>query len=162
MIRVGYSEDIHRLKDEGNGIYLGGIFFPIENKSVIAHSDGDVILHAMSEAILSSVGLSDLGTYFDDKDENIKGISSVKILDFALKELEKRSYKINNIVVNLILERPRLKEYKEKIKLNLAKLLNINLEDISFIVGSNEGLDSLGSAKAIKSVCMLSIKGVDE
>lgn len=148
--RIGHSFDIHRFKNEGNFILLGGVKIPTDNLSVIAHSDGDCLYHALAESILSSVGLGDLGTYFPDDSETTLNMDSKEIVLFSLNELKKRNYFIANVVLNITLERPKISKYIQKIKENVVSLLCLENEDVSILVGTNESLDDLGKGKGVK------------
>lgn len=148
--KIGFSTDIHRFKNEGDYILLGGVKIKTDNLSIVAHSDGDCLLHALAESILSSLGMEDLGTYFDDRDAKFLNYDSKKILKFSLDELYKRNWKIRNVCINITLQQPRLSEYKNLIKENLCQLLNLNKEDISVHAGTNEKLDDIGKGLAIK------------
>lgn len=153
-MRTGISYDIHKIDNSGRGIVLGGIHLDTDY-SLIAHSDGDVLLHALSEAILSSLGLSDLGTYFSPSDDSIKNISSLKILDFSLKKLKEHNYSISNVCLHIFMEKPKLKQYKEAIKKNLSSILNIDLDCIAIHAGTSEGLGPVGEGKAV--ACLANI-----
>jgi len=141
---VGFGYDIHRLK-EGRKLILGGIEIE-SNLGVVAHSDGDVLLHSLIDAILGASGLGDIGEHFPDTDNQFKGISSVELLNRTLEMI--KSYKIVNVDCMIILEKPKIKDYKPLIKNNLAKLLNISENRVNIKAGTNEKLDALGRAEA--------------
>lgn len=146
--RIGFSVDIHQLS-EGNGIYVGGIYIPCNKKSV-AHSDGDCLLHAIAESILGALALGDLGKFFPPSDESIKGIASSKIAEFAVTKMFEQNYKINNIDCSIVLESPKLAKYMDEIKTNIAKLLFIDITNVSIKAGTNEKIGELGQGKAIQ------------
>lgn len=152
-IRVGTSYDVHRLI-KGGGIILGGVTIPCEFKTV-AHSDGDVLLHAFAEAIFGALALGDLGTFFPPEDESTEGISSAKILKTALDKMHENGYELYNADISLILEKPKIKKYIPSIKAKLAELTGMAEEDISVKAGTNEGLDDLGEGKGIGAFCTL-------
>lgn len=150
---VGFGYDIHRL-EEGRKLILGGIEIE-SNLGVVAHSDGDVLLHSLIDAILGASGLGDIGEHFPDTDNQYKGISSVELLKRTLELI--KSYKIVNVDCMIILEKPKIKDYKPLIKKNLAELLNINESRVNIKAGTNEKLDALGRAEgcAVYTVVMI-------
>lgn len=121
--KIGNAIDHHKLIEEKTKIKLAGIAFD-SDYGILAHSDGDVILHAISNAILNSLGLNDIGTYFKDTDSKNKNMDSLKILDFALVQMNERGYKINNISIVLESDYIFLLPKKELILSNLKKILN--------------------------------------
>lgn len=150
---VGFGYDIHRL-EEGRKLILGGIEIA-SNLGVVAHSDGDVLLHSLIDAILGASGLGDIGEHFPDTDNQYKGISSVELLKRTLELI--KSYKIVNVDCMIILEKPKIKDYKPLIKKNLAELLNISESRVNIKAGTNEKLDALGRAEgcAVYTVVMI-------
>lgn len=153
--RVGFGYDIHRLI-EGEYILLGTIKVKADKK-IDAHSDGDIILHSLSQAILSSLGKEDIGTYFPDTIDKTKDMSSVDILNFALELLNKEEFKINNVVIDIVLEKPKLKDYKSMIKEKISKLLNVDKEKIAINCNTHEKVDSVGKNDAIVVYTVISI-----
>ncbi len=141
---VGFGYDIHRL-EEGRNLILGGIKID-SNLGVVAHSDGDVLIHSLIDAILGAAGLGDIGEHFPDTDNQYKGISSVDLLNRTLEMI--KSYKIVNVDCMIILEKPKIKDYKPLIKKNIADLLNVSESRVNIKAGTNEKLDSLGRAEA--------------
>lgn len=135
MLRIGNSIDIHNLTKENNCQQkLGGVLFEADYK-IVAHSDGDVILHAVSESILGALCLGDLGEHFSDKDPNNKNLDSIKILEYALNKMNELNYEIVNIDLSVVTDLIMLADKKEKIKIFLQKYLgtkNINLKATRF------------------------------
>lgn len=119
---IGNAVDIHKLTKNTTKQKIGGILVNSDFK-VDAHSDGDVVFHAISEAILGALSLGDLGEYFSDKDSKNKDLDSLKILEFALNEMKNKEYRIVNVDITIICEYIYLKEWKPKIKTNLISLL---------------------------------------
>lgn len=152
MFRTGLGFDIHRLK-EGDSFPLAGV--KIRGKEVIAHSDGDCLLHALSNAILSAMGKEDIGTYFPDTEKETEGLDSRKILSFCLKRRVEEGYHLSNIAVTILLEKPKLLPYKEERKKNLALLLNLSVSDIGIRANTFEGRGSVGEEKAI--CCLVTV-----
>ena len=154
--RVGYGYDIHRLID-GDYILLATVKVKADKK-IDAHSDGDILLHALSQAILSSLGKEDIGFYFPDDTSKTKDMSSLDILNLALKFLKEENYVINNVVIDIILEKPKLKDYKVEIKEKVCSLLNVDKSSIAINCNTHEKVDSVGENKAIETVVVLTIR----
>ena len=146
-LRVGVSYDVHRL-EEGNGFILGGEKIDCEFKT-IAHSDGDVVYHALGEAILGSLALGDLGTFFPPSDPQFKDMDSSKIILKAKEEIAKKGYEVSNVDVSIILEKPKIASKILAMRKNVCRLLDLDLEDVSIKCGTNERLDSLGKSEGI-------------
>ncbi len=125
MYRVGQSNDIHQLKKVDSLIHLGGVEIS-SNYKIISYSDGDIIIHALSEAIYGALSIGDLGYYFSDKDKKNKNISSKVILNHALKKLKDHNYQIVNIDMTIICEKIYISDHKEKILNWLIKNINCN------------------------------------
>lgn len=125
MYRVGLSNDIHSLEKKDSSIYLGGLKID-SSYEIIAHSDGDIILHALAESIYGALGLGDIGDYFSDQDKKNKNISSQIILADALKKMNDLKYKICNVDISLICEKIIIKNYKENITNSIRKLTDCN------------------------------------
>lgn len=145
--RIGSAYDVHRL-EKGNGFVIGGEYITCDFKT-IAHSDGDVVYHALSEAIFGSLALGDLGKFFPPSDPSFKDMNSARILEFAKAKLEEKGYKISNVDVSIILERPKLKDHIDDMRKNVARVLDIDLDDVSIKAGTNEKLDSLGESRGV-------------
>lgn len=159
-VRVGFGYDIHPLKDEkGSSLTLGSVKINCD-KRIVAVSDGDVILHSLSNALLSAIGRDDIGTYFKDSDPSNMGLDSKKILDFSLRFVKEEGYQISNIVVDVILEKPKLTAYKEEIKTILSLLLSLSKDRIAVHANSNEKKDSIGREEAI--ACYSSVTLIKE
>lgn len=159
LYRIGSSYDIHQLV-EGGGFKLGGIYIKCPYK-IIAHSDGDVVFHALSEAILGSLALGDLGKFFPPEDDKYLNMDSSKILLFTFDKLKEKGYEINNIDLSIILEKPKLKTYIDEIRINISKLLNIEFDQISLKAMTNEKMDSLGQNKAVSCFATILIKKIN-
>ena len=153
--KVGFGYDIHRLK-KGTNITLGGVNFS-SKKSIVAHSDGDIVLHALSNAILQCLGLEDIGFFFDDKKEETKNISSKEILSLCLSKLKEHGFFINNVGITIITKEPRITPLREQLLNSLKKLLNINISNISIHSGTKESLGDVGKGKAIECYAIVSI-----
>lgn len=147
-IRTGFGYDIHALSPIKGHFLLAGVEIQ-GDYSIVSHSDGDIVYHSLSNAILSSLGMEDIGFYFPDNKEETKGMNSLDILNFALSEMKKRGYEIKNAVIDIVLERPKLLPYREAIKKNLSLALYLPLDRIGLSANTNEKLGPVGESKAI-------------
>ena len=145
-MRIGFGNDIHKL-EEGRKFFLGGINLPYE-KGCVAHSDGDVLIHALIDSILGALALGDIGTFFPPEDNKYKGIDSKLLLGYIL---EKAKPEFINIDATITLEGFKLKPYILEIRESISKLCSIEIDQVSVKAKTNEGLDSLGSKEAIKA-----------
>lgn len=148
-IRIGYSRDTHILV-EGRDLFLGGIKIPFE-KGLLGHSDADVLLHAIAEAILGALALGDLGTHFPDNDPKYKGIDSKILLKEVVQMMKNKGYKIGNVDTMLILELPKMKPHILEIRESIASLLETSIDNISVKATTNEKMGYLGENKAIEA-----------
>ena len=156
MYRIGFSEDIHEIK-EGRKLYLAGLYIPCEF-GLLGHSDADVILHAVTEAIFGALSLGDLGDHFPDNDPKYKDISSSVLLKEALRLMKNKGYEINNVDVQVALAKPRLSSLKEKMKESLASLLETELKNVSIKAMSFNHIGPIGEGKAIKASAIVLLK----
>ena len=155
MIRIGQSEDVHALK-EGRDLYLGGVKIA-SDLGLDGHSDADVLLHAISEALIGAMGLNDLGTHFSDKDEAYKGISSLVILGKVYEMLQDRGYHVVNIDSLVMIEKPRLAPYINDMRLNIAKALHIDIDQVNVKATCAEGLGYIGNRQGAKAQAVVLI-----
>ena len=146
--RVGFSKDIHRLV-ENRKLIIGGIVIPFE-KGELAHSDGDVLFHAVAESMLGALALGDLGTHFPDNIEETKDMNSELIVTKVMEMVKSRGYKVNNIDIFVSLEKPKLKNYIQEIRSNVARVLEVETEKVSIKAGTNEGCGEVGKGEAIE------------
>lgn len=155
-MRVGLGYDVHRLV-EGRDLILGGVKIPFE-LGLLGHSDADVLLHAIMDALLGAAGLGDIGKHFPDTDPKYKGISSIALLEHVRDLLEEKMYIINNIDATVIAQRPKLRPYMEEMEENIAKALRIEKDRINLKATTEEGLGFTGSMEGISSqaICSLS------
>ena len=148
-MRIGFASDIHQLV-KNRQLILAGVVIPFE-KGEKAHSDGDVVYHALGESILGALALGDLGTHFPDSDPKYKDIDSSLLIREIKKMMDERKYKVNNIDISITLEAPKLKPYILDMRKNIAALLDIGLEQVSVKAGTNEKLDEIGKGNAVKA-----------
>jgi 2-C-methyl-D-erythritol 2,4-cyclodiphosphate synthase len=145
--RCGIGYDLHRLV-EGRKLIIGGIQVPFE-KGPAGHSDGDVVAHAVCDALLGAAGLGDIGKHFPDTDPKWKGANSLLFLEHAQKLLNENKFAIEYIDVVVILERPKLGPHFPKMREALAKSLNVTAEKVHLKAKTNEGVDAVGRGEAI-------------
>jgi 2-C-methyl-D-erythritol 2,4-cyclodiphosphate synthase len=147
--RCGIGYDLHRLA-EGRKLIVGGIELPFE-KGPVGHSDGDVLAHAMCDALLGAAGLGDIGTHFPDTDPKWKGANSLLFLEHARKLLDANGFAIVHVDAVVITEKPKLAPHFPKMRQALAKALGISPEKIHLKAKTNEGVDAIGRGEAIAS-----------
>ena len=152
IMRIGYGEDIHALTS-GRKLILGGVHIPYEF-GLDGHSDADVVYHALSDALLGSLALGDIGKYFPPTDESIAGISSGIIVSSCYKMLQEKGYRVVNVDISILAEKPHLAEYILRMRENIAHLLQTEIENVSVKAMTNEGFDAIGAKKAIKAVAV--------
>jgi 2-C-methyl-D-erythritol 2,4-cyclodiphosphate synthase len=156
MVGIGY--DIHRLVENRN-LYLGGVKIDF-NKGLIGHSDGDVVIHAICDALLGAANLGDIGLHFPPDDDHYKDIASSELLKKVKKFLDDSSLSIKNIDVTVIAEAPKILPYVKQMKKNIASTLEIFDELISIKGKTNEGLGDIGVGKAIAAIAICEITGI--
>lgn len=147
-MRIGQSTDIHQLK-EGLPLIIGGVHILDSKKGCLAHSDGDVLVHAIIESIIGALGLGDIGTHFSDRDEKNYNRSSLEMLAEINDLLKEYQYQINNIDSLIIIEKPLIKKYVEKMKENISDVLKINLEDINIKATRGEKIGFIGRKEGV-------------
>ncbi|MGB9779906.1 2-C-methyl-D-erythritol 2,4-cyclodiphosphate synthase [Caldanaerobacter sp.] len=151
-MRIGIGYDVHRL-EEGKKLVIGGVEVPFD-KGLKGHSDGDVLIHALIDAILGAAGLGDIGEHFPDTDPAYKGIDS-KLLLKKTMELVVSRYNISNVDCVIVAEKPRLSPYKGKIKTSLAQLMGIGEDRINIKAKTEEGLGFTGKEEGIKAYAVV-------
>ena len=154
-MRVGMGYDVHKLV-EGRDLILGGIKIP-HTLGLLGHSDADVLLHAIMDALLGAAALGDIGKHFPDTDPAYKGISSIKLLEHVGKLLEENGYVISNIDATVIAQKPKLRPYIEEMEQNIADTLKIAKDQVNVKATTEEGLGFTGRQEGISSqaICML-------
>lgn len=159
MMRIGFSKDVHELI-EGEPFYLGGILID-HTKGSVGHSDGDCLLHAISEALLGALALGDLGKFFPDTDMKYKGYDSKLILKEVFDYIEKKGYEIGNIDCMVSLEQPKLRPYIKEMRNTIANILKCSKKQISIKATTHEGLGMVGREEAIMCEAIVLIENVD-
>jgi len=154
-MRIGMGYDVHRLV-EGRDLIMGGVKIPYE-KGLLGHSDADVLLHAISDALLGAAALGDIGKHFPDTDPAYKGISSLLLLKKVGELIEEKGFLIENIDATIIAQAPKMRPYIDTMRENIAKALGITVEQINVKATTEEGLGFTGTGEGISSqaICML-------
>ena len=154
-MRIGMGYDVHRLT-EGRRLILGGVEIPYE-KGLLGHSDADVLVHAIMDALLGAASLGDIGKHFPDTDEQYRGISSIALLKHVGALLEEHCFVIENIDATVIAQRPKLRPYIDEMEKNIAEALGITGDRINVKATTEEGLGFTGSGEGISSqaICLL-------
>jgi 2-C-methyl-D-erythritol 2,4-cyclodiphosphate synthase len=154
-MRIGMGYDVHRLV-EGRPLILGGIEIS-HTQGLLGHSDADVLVHAIMDALLGAAGAGDIGRHFPDNDPTFKGISSMVLLRRVLEVLKDRGYRINNIDAVIIAQRPKLAPYIERMNRNIALTLEMNTEDVNVKATTTEGLGFAGQEQGIAAHAVVTI-----
>ena len=149
MYRIGLGYDIHTLQ-EGRDLIIGGVKITHE-KGLMGHSDADVLIHAIIDAMLGALALSDIGTLFPDTDNKYKDADSTILLKHVYEKILEKGYKIVNIDSNIIAQEPKMMPYIPKMRETLDKILNIGQENISIKAKTNEKMDAVGQKLAIEA-----------
>lgn len=155
-VKVGFGFDVHQLQ-VGRKLILGGVEIAHE-KGALGHSDADVIIHALCDALLGAAGLKDIGFYFPDTDASFKNIDSKILLEKVIQLIEERSYSVGNADISLVLEKPKIKPYIDEMKVQLAPILKIDLEDISIKATTNEKLGYVGREEGVAAYAVVLIQ----
>ena len=149
MFKIGLGYDIHRLVEDRD-LIIGGIKIPYE-KGLLGHSDADVLIHAIIDALLGAANLADIGTLFPDTDPKYKDANSIMLLKNVIELVKEKGYKINNIDSNIIAQAPKMMPHIPEMKTTLAKAMDIDIESISIKAKTKEKLDSVGEKLAIET-----------
>jgi 2-C-methyl-D-erythritol 2,4-cyclodiphosphate synthase len=145
--RCGIGYDLHRLA-EGRKLIVGGVELPFE-KGPVGHSDGDVLAHALCDALLGAAGLGDIGTHFPDTDPKWKGANSLLFLEHAKKLLDEKHFVIEHVDAVVITEKPKLGPHFPRMREAMARALGVSSEKIHLKAKTNEGVDAIGRGEAI-------------
>lgn len=159
-MQVGIGYDLHRLV-RGRRLVLGGVEIPYP-QGLLAHSDGDVLVHSIIDALLGALGEGDIGQHFPDTDEQYKDIKSLILLRRVREMLKKRGAKIDNIDATVLAERPKIAPYVEEMKENISSTLKIEKEKINIKAKTNEGLGFIGKGEGIAALAVVSLKVVEK
>lgn len=155
-IRVGYGVDVHRL-EEGYRLFIGGIELE-SDLGAVGHSDADVLLHAICDALLGAANLRDIGFHFSDTDPQYKGIDSKLLLREVFKKIKNKGYTVGNIDCTVILEKPKVNPHIPEMQTTIAEILEMDVDAVSIKATTHEKVDSFGERRAIKAyaACLIS------
>lgn len=159
MFRVGMGYDVHKLV-EGRKLILGGVEINYE-LGLLGHSDADVLLHAIKDAILGAAGLGDIGKHFPDTDDSFKGISSLVLLNRVKEIISKEGYKVNNIDATIAAQQPKIAPYIQQMNINIANTLGIDVSRINVKATTTEGLGFVGNKEGMSAYAIASIVRID-
>lgn len=149
MIRIGQGYDVHRLV-EGRKLIIGGVDIP-HNVGLLGHSDADVLLHAISDAILGAAALGDIGKHFPDTDPKFKGADSLVLLSHCGKLVREKGYRINNIDATIVAQRPKMSPHIQTMRENIARALEIEINQVNVKATTEEKLGFTGTEQGISS-----------
>lgn len=153
MLRIGNGYDVHRLV-EGRKLILGGVEIP-HLKGVLGHSDGDVLVHAVMDALLGALALGDIGQHFPDTSNEYKDIDSMILLERVFSLIKEKGYRIINLDCVIVAQQPKLKPYLDKMRDKISKVLETEISNISIKATTEERLGFTGNEEGIKSYCVV-------
>lgn len=154
-MRIGTGYDVHRL-EEGRKLILGGVQIPFE-KGLLGHSDADVLLHAVSDALLGAAALEDIGKHFPDTDPAFEGADSLKLLEETVRLVKEEGYKVGNVDATVIAQKPKLASYIPRMRENIRKVLEVEENQVNIKATTEEHLGFTGEGLGIsaQAVCLL-------
>ena len=154
-MRIGHGYDVHRLV-EGRNLILGGVKIDYE-KGLLGHSDADVLLHAVSDALLGAAGLGDIGRHFPDTDPKYKGADSLELLREVYRKISEKGYRVGNIDVTMIAQRPKLKDFIPQMQDNIAAAVGVTPDRVNVKATTEEklGFTGTGEGMSCHAVCLL-------
>ena len=147
-MRIGFGYDSHVFTDAAKPLVLGGVLIP-DSPGLKAHSDGDVLIHAVIDALFGAAALGDIGSHFPDTDAAWEGADSALLLETAMAEVRAAGHQLGNLDVTVICERPRLRPHVEAIRARLARILGVDVAQVSVKGKTNEKMDDVGAGKGI-------------
>ena len=154
-MRIGHGYDVHKLV-EGRDLILGGVKIDYE-KGLLGHSDADVLLHAVSDALLGAAGLGDIGRHFPDTDPKYKGADSLELLREVYRKISEKGLRVGNIDVTMIAQKPKLKDYIPQMQANIAAAVNVSPDRVNVKATTEEklGFTGTGEGMSCHAVCLL-------
>ena len=154
-MRIGHGYDVHKLV-EGRDLILGGVKIDYE-KGLLGHSDADVLLHAVSDALLGAAGLGDIGRHFPDTDPKYKGADSLELLREVYRKISEKGFRVGNIDVTMIAQKPKLKDYIPQMQANIAAAVNVSPDRVNVKATTEEklGFTGTGEVMSCHAVCLL-------
>ena len=156
--RIGQGTDIHRLV-EGRRLVLAGVEIPWE-KGLLGHSDADVVCHAVSNALLGAIGEGDIGRHFPDSDPRYKGASSVELLRVVMGMVKTKGFRVGNVDLTVLAERPKLGPYREEMRKNLAAVLEVTPEDVNIKATTGEKMGFVGREEGIMAEAVVLLEAI--
>ncbi len=156
--RIGHGYDVHRL-EAGEKFVIGGIEID-HDKGAVGHSDADVVIHVICDSILGALGEGDIGKHFPDTDEKYRGVDSKELLAEVMKILKEKSFKINNVDVTVLLEKPKLRDHVEDMVETLSGVMEISNDKLSIKATTTEGLGFVGRQEGVAAHCVTLIKKI--
>jgi 2-C-methyl-D-erythritol 2,4-cyclodiphosphate synthase len=162
MIRIGHGYDIHRFSDEKAPaiLVLGGVSIPYEKK-LLAHSDGDLVIHALCDALLGALALGDIGQHFPDTDVQYKNTDSRFFLKKIMQSVKEKGYQVGNADISIIAEAPKLSPYKLAMRENLAQDLEVLVDAVNVKATTHEKLDAIGNKQGIAAHAVVLLVGIN-
>lgn len=154
-MRVGIGYDVHKLVADRK-LIIGGVHIPYE-KGLLGHSDADVLLHAIKDAILGAAALGDIGKHFPDTDERYRGANSLELLKEVCGLIESKGYRVNNLDATIIAQKPKMAPHIEAMRINIAEALNIDMDNVNVKATTTEGLGFVGTGEGIAANAIASI-----
>ena len=155
-MRIGHGYDVHRFS-ENRPLMLGGVNVPYE-KGLLGHSDADVLLHAICDALLGAAALSDIGQIFPDNDEKYKGIDSKLLLKEVIKRVNEKGYRFSNLDATIVAQKPKLAPYIEQMRKTVADILNTDIDNVNIKATTEEGLGFTGEMLGVCAHCVCIIE----
>ncbi|BAG14176.1 2-C-methyl-D-erythritol 2,4-cyclodiphosphate synthase [Endomicrobiia bacterium] len=152
---IGFGYDAHRLK-KGRELILGGVKI-LTSEGLDGHSDADVLIHALMDALLGAAGLNDIGHFFPDMDPKYKNVSSISLLESVYKELKKQNFSVNNVDITVIVEAPKICPFIADMKENISRVIELKRERIGIKATTNEKMGFVGRGEGIAAVAVASI-----
>ena len=154
-MRIGHGYDVHKLV-EGRKLIMGGVEIPYE-KGLLGHSDADVLLHAISDALLGAAALGDIGKLFPDTDPQFKGADSLELMAEVYRQIKEKGYKVVNVDATIIAQRPKMRPHIDAMRSNIAKILGVDIDCINVKATTEEGMGFTGEGLGISAhaVCLI-------
>ena len=153
MFRIGFGSDIHKLV-EGRALILGGVKIPAE-KGAVGHSDADALTHAITDSVLGALALGDIGSHFSDKDAKWKNADSFVFLKHAVELMKEKGFVVVNVDSIINLEKPKLRPFIDKMRENIAEVLEVETSCVSVKAKTGEGVDAIGNSEAVKAEAVI-------
>ncbi|GAB6076528.1 2-C-methyl-D-erythritol 2,4-cyclodiphosphate synthase [Desulfurobacterium crinifex] len=160
MFRIGIGYDVHRL-EEGYSLIIGGVKIPFE-KGLKGHSDADVLVHAICDAILGALAFGDIGEHFPDSDERYRGISSLVLLSKVNEKIKSSGYRVENVDSIVVAQKPKLSPYKFQMRKNIAEVLEIPVDRVSVKATTTEKLGFEGRGEGISAQAVVLLRKIEE